>query len=104
MLGASVSAVTWSLCPDVNVPPLASHSWEENINELISPHMVEVSVDLQHSALHVESGIAPSPSVGVAIVEPVDSEGTITLGSPETVVVVLSGEVLVGISPEPDSS
>jgi hypothetical protein len=75
-----------------------------DVNELISPHVVVVTVDLPHSTLHVESGVAPSPSVGVTHVVPVDSEGTVTLGSPETVVVVLSGEVLVGVSPEPDRS
>jgi hypothetical protein len=99
-----VSAVSWSLSPDVNVPSLASCGWELDINELISPHVVEVTVDLPHSALYVESGVAPSPSVGVTHVVPVDSEGTVLLRSPETVVVVLSGEVLVGVSPEPDSS
>ena len=99
-----MSAVSWVLCPNVDVPALSSHSWELKVNELISPHVVVVSVDLQHSALQVESGVAPSPSVGVAHVVPVDSEGTWANGSEETVVVVLSGEVLVGISPEPDSS
>jgi hypothetical protein len=48
---------------------------------LISPHVVVVAVDLPHSALYVEPGVAPSPSVGVAHVVPVDSEGTWLLGS-----------------------
>jgi len=104
MLGSSMSAVSWSLSPDVDVPAVVSGSWELNINELISPHMVVVTVDLPHGSLDVDSGVAPSPSVGVAHVVPVKSEITILLGSPETVVVVLSGEVLVGVSPEPDSS
>ena len=99
-----MSAVSWSLSPDVDVPSLPSCSWESNVNELISPHVVVVTVDLPHSTLHVESGVAPSPSVGVAHIVPVDSEDSSTNSSEETVVVVLSGEVLVGVSPEPDSS
>jgi hypothetical protein len=66
--------------------------------------VVVVTVDLPHSTLHVESGVAPSPSVGVAHVVPVDSECSVFLGPPETVVVILSGEVLIGVCPEPDGS
>ena len=99
-----MSAVSWSLRPDVNPPSVTNVGWEGDINELISPYVVVVSVDLLGLVLQVELRVAPSPSTGVTHVVPVDSEGSVSSGLEETVVVVTSGEELVSISPEPDSS
>jgi hypothetical protein len=96
-------SVVAALTVRVDVPAVVDIRVERNIDELISPAVHLLSVLVSDLSLNIDSRVTPSPVWSVTHVVPVDSEGTGSDGSPETVVVVLSGEVLVVVCPELDS-
>jgi hypothetical protein len=96
-------SVVAALTVRVDVPAVVDIRVERNVDELISPAVHLLSVLVSDLSLNIDSRVTPSPVWSVAHVVPVDSEGTGSDGSPETVVVVLSGEVLVVVCPELDS-
>jgi hypothetical protein len=100
-LGMSVMS---TLTVGVDVPAMVDLSVERDINELISPAVHLLSVFVVDLSLNINSGVAPSPVRSVAHVIPVHSESTDSDGSPQTIVVVLSGEVSVVVRPELNSS
>jgi len=100
-LGMSVMS---ALTVRVDVPAVVDLSVERDVDELISPTVHLLSVLVPDLSLEIDSRVTPSPVGSVAHVIPVDSEGTNSDGSPQTIVVVLSGEVSVVVRPELNSS
>jgi hypothetical protein len=100
----SSMSVLSALTVGVNIPAVVDIGIERDINELISPAMHLLTVLVIDLSLKHDSGVAPSPIRSMAHVVPVNSEGTDSDGSPQTVIVVLSGEVSVGVRPELDAS
>jgi hypothetical protein len=88
------------MSPRVDPPALVLLGRELEVDEHVSPGVHLLSVVSVNNSLQVNLGIAVSPSVGVTHVVPVHAECSVFLGSEETIIVVLSGEVLVGICPE----
>lgn len=97
-------SVMSALTVGVNVPAVVDIGIERDVNELVSPAVHLLTVLVIDLSLKHDSGVAPSPIRSMAHVVPVNSECTDSDGSPQTVVVVLSGEVSVGVRPELDAS
>jgi hypothetical protein len=88
----------------VDVPSVVGRNGESDIRELVSPGVRSLTVVSVNDIVEIELRVAPSGIWGVAQVVPVDAECTSSHSSPQTIVVVLSGEVLVGEGPELDGS